>query len=94
MLEGERQLYRENMKLLHKQLKEKCNKDLAEVTKSMNDVCLAKEQELRQLKIAHRQKDIALTALQVQHNLLTIRSTAQNGTDGYAQLQKDNRELQ
>jgi hypothetical protein len=94
MLDGERQLYRENMKQLQKQLKEKCDKDLAEVTKSTNDICLAKEQELRDLKIAYRQKDIAFTALKSQHAILQIKSTAQNGTDGYAQLQKDLKELQ
>ncbi len=94
MLEEEKQLYRENMIPLQKQLKEKCDKDLAEVIKSMNDTCLAKEQELRDLKIAHKQKDIALTALKSQHATLKIKSTAQNGTDGYAQLQKDFKELQ
>ncbi len=82
------------MKQLQNQLKEKCDKDLADVTKAMNDICLAKEQELRDLKLAYKQKDFTLTALQAQYNLLTIRSTTQNGTDGYAQLQKDNRDLQ
>jgi hypothetical protein len=43
MLDEERTLYRENMKQLQKQLKEKCDKDLAEMTKSMSDTCLAKE---------------------------------------------------
>jgi hypothetical protein len=58
------------MKQLQNQLKEKCDKDLAEVTKAMNDTYLAKEQELRDLKIAYRQKDIALTTLKSQHAIL------------------------
>jgi hypothetical protein len=60
----------------------------------MKDICSAKEQEFRDLKIAYRQKDIALTALKSQHAILQIKSTAQNGTDGYAQLQNDFKELQ
>jgi hypothetical protein len=82
MLEEEKQLYRENGKLLHKQLKEKCDKDLAEVSKSMQGICAAKDKELRELKAAHRQTSIALTALEAKHTMLTIKSTAQNGADG------------
>jgi DNA topoisomerase IB len=63
MLDEERALYRENVKQLQKQLKKKCDKDLADVTKAMNDICLAKEQELRELKATHRKTVIALTAL-------------------------------
>jgi hypothetical protein len=94
MLDEERALYRENVKQLQKQLKEKCDKDLAEVTKSMNDTYRAKEQEIKDLKIAYKQKDIALTALTSQHTILQMKSTAQNGADGYAQLQKNVKELQ
>jgi predicted nucleic acid-binding Zn-ribbon protein len=60
----------------------------------MNDTYRAKEQEIKDLKIAYKQKDIALTALTSQHTILQMKSTAQNGADGYAQLQKNFKELQ
>jgi hypothetical protein len=94
MLDEQRTLYRENMKQLQNQLKEKCDKDLADVTKAMNDVCLAKEQELRELKATHRKTIIALTAVEAKHTMLTIKSTTTNGVDGYAQLQNDFKDLQ
>ncbi len=64
------------------------------MSKSMQGMYSAKDQELKELKAAHRQTRIALTALEAKHTILTIRSTAQNGTDGYAQMQKDIKELQ
>jgi hypothetical protein len=76
MLEGERKLYRENMKQLQKQLKEKFDKDLAEVSKTMKGLYSVKEQELRELKAAHKQASIALTALEAKHTMLTIKSAA------------------
>jgi hypothetical protein len=94
MLEGERKLYRENMKLFQKELKEKCDKDLEEVSKSMNDIYTAKEKELITLKLEHRQLSISHTVLESNHALLTIKSAAQSRTEGYTQLQKEVKELE
>ncbi len=64
------------------------------MSKSMNDLYSAKDQELRELKAAHRQTSIDLTALEAKHTMLTIKSAAQNSTEGYTQMQKDLKELQ
>ena len=53
------------MKLLQNQLKEKCDKDLADVTKLMNNTCLAKEQELRDLKNSLQAKRHCFNGLKI-----------------------------
>jgi hypothetical protein len=94
MLEEKRNLHRENMKRYQKELKEQFSKDLVEMSKSMNDIHVEKVQELNSLKIAHRHLSIAHTVLESNHALLAIKSAAQSGTEGYAQLQKEVKELQ
>jgi hypothetical protein len=64
------------------------------MSKSMNDILACKVQELNSLKISHWQLSIANTASEAKNTMLTIKSTGQNGTDSYAQLQKDFKELQ
>jgi hypothetical protein len=91
MLEEERKLHRERMKQYQRQLREQFAKDLVDMSKSINDILACKVQELNNLKASYRQLGIANTALEAKHAILTFKSTA---TDGYAQIQKDLKELQ
>ncbi len=93
MIDEQRKHYRDAMLQLQVDLKKMSQDHLQVMSKSMREICAAKDKELCDSKAELRRVNAAHTLLSSKHTVLSHK-LSQDGAEGYSQLQKDFKDLQ
>jgi hypothetical protein len=93
MIDEQRKHYRDAMLQLQIDLKKMSQDHLQVMSKSMREICAAKDKELCDKKAELRRLGMEHTLLLTKHAVLNLK-ISQGGAEGYTQLQKDFKDLQ